>query len=601
MSRAAIVLVIGCCYLSMNSMKAQESEGESLSLLTPFRISLPASAAGIEYLDLDGDGDPDVLRTSTLHQLPVQWIDDDDDMQEGDLEGDLDSDCLMIDRNRDGKYGSGHDLIIDWNDENGDGRPDMQVVADNSGLDDRGRFSAHYMWIIDKDQDQVLNYIDWKTFKIEGWEHSGRCHFFEDYIGQSIMLKSHTSSFNLKDVRYSWENPFLFYDHDGDGLTEMAIRLTDHPEVDSKAEPLPEQGEITDEMRSFYFDGMINNAYLTFDLDNDNGPGNEFDYDMSLKFSGQGFDYRDQVHTYQSMKGLEGSEIYFYDPRWRNMTELIYADHSAAYDLVFQKGKWSSCWLTYDEDDDCQRWERVEFYDPRDPFKSGVYNGGLDHNAQADVSGDRGEWDLDFSGRGQLYIGSFDGRIHLLGAEWGCWRIDQHATWFQGWQGWRGPNIQPEDHIEMEPEIFPTIKYTDRNQNGFFDFIEYDLNGDREFENTVDLLSLGIPDTSAVIHTAGLDYEDLGELYAGMANQQWQKALLAVKVAKLHRLNTGWYANLMNPLSLREKYHCGYWLNFYLYSDLRYLGEIRQDAEFVRLCDRAYFGGDWGILLAVVK
>lgn len=596
MIKTALKLVIAICCLSLRNTYAQQPEKASVSLLTPFRISLPAPDNPIEYLDLDGDGDPDVLRSSTLDSIPVQWIDDDDDMQEGDLEGDMDSDCLMIDRNRDGHYGSGHDLIIDWNDEDGDGKPDMQVVADNSGLDDRGRFRAHYIWIIDTDQDQVLHYIDWNTFAFEGWEHAGRCHFFEDYIGQSIMLKSHTSTFNLRDVRYSWENPFLFYDPDNDGLTEMAIRLTDQPEIDHGAKPLPAAGNVPAEMRSFEFDGVINNAYLTFDLDNDNGPSNEFDYDLSLKFSGKGFYYGDQVHEYESIKGLAGSEIYFHDSRWRNMTELIYAGHDAAYDLVFQRGQWDECWLTFDEDDDCQRWERVELYEPRDPFKSGVYNGGLDHNPQADVAGDRGEWDLDFSGGGKLYIGPFDGRLHLYGAEWGCWRIDQHATWFQGWQGWRGPNIQPEDHITKEPEIFPTVKYVDKNNNGFFDHIEYDLNGDKEFERKVDLTSLGIPDTAALIYTADLTYEDLTELHASMANQQWENALQAVRVAEKNRLNTGWYSNLMNPRSLREKYHYGYWLNFYLYMDLRHLGERRQDQGLIKLCDKAYFGNNWRIL-----
>jgi hypothetical protein len=589
-------LLLAFCCLSVCSIYAQESGKGSLSMLTPFRLSLPSSNINIEYLDLDNDGDPDVLRSATLNDIPVQWIDDDDDMQEGDPEGDMDSDCLMIDRNSDGHYGSGHDLIIDWNDENGDGKPDMQVVADNSGLDDRGRWRAHYMWIIDTDQDQVLNYIDWNTFQIEGWDHEGRCRFFEDYLGKSIMLKSHTSSFNLKDVRYSWENPFLFYDDDNDGLTEMAIRLTDPPEIDNDAEPLPENGKISDDKRSFHFDGVINGAYLTFDLDNDNGPANEFDYDLSLKFTGPGFDYHDQVHKYQSMKGLQGSEIYFHDPRWRNMTELIYAGHDAAYDLVFQRGQWHECWLTYDEDDDCQRWERVEFYDPLDPFKSGSRNGGLDNNPQADVTGDRGEWDLDFSGRGQLYIGPFDGRIHLYGAEWGCWRIDQQASYFQGWQGWRGPNIQPEDNATKEPDKFPTIKYSDKNNNGFFDHIEFDLNGDTVFEKSVDLLGLGIPDTAHLIQTGDLAYEDLKDLHARIADQQWENALLAVQVAEKNRLNTGWYSNLMSPRSLREKYHCGYWLNFYLYMDLRHLGEMRKDKEFIERCDKAYFGNHWEIL-----
>ncbi len=100
-----------------------------------------------------------------------------------------------------------------------------------------------------------------------------------------------------------------------------------------------------------------------------------------------------------------------------------------------------------------------------------------------------------------------------------------------------------------------------------------------------------------MIYTADMEYEDFKELHAGIANQQWDNALQAVKVAKNERINTGWYANMMNPRSLREKYHNGYWLNFYLYMDLRHLGEIRQDKEFIELCDKAYFGNDWSIML----
>jgi hypothetical protein len=55
--------------------------------------------------------------------------------------------------------------------------------------------------------------------------------------------------------------------------------------------------------------------------------------------------------------------------------------------------------LFYDKDDDCHRWERVEFYDPLDPFKIGAWNKGLDINPQADASGDRGEVGHGFPGR----------------------------------------------------------------------------------------------------------------------------------------------------------------------------------------------------------
>ena len=589
--RKRIIILIVCteCCLTFH-LGAQES------LLTPFRLSLPSGSLNIEYIDLDKDGDPDVLRSTTYNNIPVQWIDDDDDMRQGDLEGDMDSDCLMVDRNKDGQYGGPLDLIIDWNDENADGKPDMQVVADNGELNDRGRFKSHYMWIIDADHDQIFNYIDWNTFQIEAWDHTGRCLFFEDYIGHSIMLKSHTSTFNISDLRYSWENPFLFFDEDHDGLTEMTIRLTDEPEMNKDAKPLPPDGNISEEMRSIHFDGRINSAYISIDLDNDNGPSSELDYDFSLKFSGKGFDYSDQKHTYESIKGLPGSEKYFYDARWRNMNELIYAGHDTAYALIFQRGEWESCWFTYDEDDDCQRWERVELYQPGDPFKVGSRAGGVDSNPQSDVSGDRGEWDQDFSGCGNLYLGPFDGRLHLYGAEHGCWRIDQESRYFQGWQGWRGLNLQPQDLQDKEPEIFPTIEYYDKSNNGFFDIIKYDLDGDQQFEKIVSLDSMGISDTAQLIYTARMSYEDFHKLYKETATQLWNNALNAVETARRKGLNTGWYTSMMHPRSLREKYHYGYWLNFYIYLDLIQMGVITEDESFLRQLDKAYYSQNWSML-----
>ncbi len=558
-------------------------------LVRSYRAPLPPVGSAVEYEDLDGDGDPDVLRAVTAEGVPLQWIDDDDDMSTTNLAGDADSDCLMIDRNRDGAYGGPEDLMIDWNDEDADGRADMQVVAENAKRSDTGWGPGHYMIVVDVDGDGVFNYIDWSDYTLECWEHSGLAHFFEDYLGTSLFLKMHTATANIRDLRYNWENPFLFYDEDGDGVSEKAIRLCDSPKIHEPPTDdfaLPADGrEVTDEMRRVEFTQKIDWVSIAQDLDNDSTAGNEFDFDMTLNFQGPGFGYADQVHTFKSMRGLKESDRFFYDPRWRQITELFYPDHGAAWDLIFRRGEWKRCWLVFDEDDDCHRWERIELYEPRDPFKVGAHQGGLDHHPQSDCSGDRGEWDDDNSGKGRLYIGRFDGRIHLYGAEKAAWRIDQDAHFYQGWS-----------RSKDQPARFPVIVYTDADGNGFLDRIEYDLDGDQSFERIVSLPALGLDDRCRVVDPQSMKYADFKELHRKSAELLWRRAEAAIAVATANGLDVAPYAAMRRPGSLRERYHYGYWLNHYVYADLAELAERRGDAAFMSQLDRAYFDGDWSLL-----
>ena len=232
--------------------------------LNSYRLPPAPIGAKIKFTDLDKDGDPDVLETMTINNTPVRWIDDDDDMKWTDTEGDTDNDCLMIDRDKDGKFGSYNDLIIDWNDTNNDGKADMQVVVDYVSKDVKQAWGpGHYMWVLDTDLDNIFNYIDWNTFQLRCWVHNGQSNFFEDYHGKSLFLKMHTTTEKMNDVRLNWENPFLFYDPDKDGLTEMAIRLCDSPALlnDKTLANVPENTKLT---------GNIDWASLSFDLDNDN-------------------------------------------------------------------------------------------------------------------------------------------------------------------------------------------------------------------------------------------------------------------------------------------------------------------------------------------
>ena len=576
-----IIFLVGSSVMAQNAKPYWNS---NISL-NSYRLPPAPVGAKIKCTDLDKDGDPDVLETMTINNTPVRWIDDDDDMKITDTEGDTDNDCLMIDRDKDGKFGSYNDLVIDWNDTNKDGKADMQVVVDYVAMEVKNAWGpGHYMWVLDTDLDNIFNYIDWNTFELRCWIHNGQSDFFEDYHGKSLFLKMHTTTEKMNDVRLNWENPFLFYDPDNDGMTEMAIRLCDSPALlnDKTLANIPENTKLT---------GNIDWASLSFDLDNDNQVQNEFDLDMTIHFRGGGFNYMDQIHKFNNMRGLPATDTMFMDPRWRQISELIYPDHEAAWDLVFNRGKFKSVYFTFDEDDDCARWERVELYEPNSLFKIGARKGGIDNNPQADAAGDRGEWDMDNSGKGNLYVSKFDGRIHLFGAEWAAWRIDQNAFSYQGigglYDGY-GPG-----RSQLEPKKFSTLKYTDTDKNGFLDEISFDLDADTLFEHTVSLKKLGIDDKAEVINTSGMKYEDLVALNASVSEKMWKNAEEASIVAEAAGINLSWYSLMRSPKSIHQKYNYGYWLQFYLYRDLMELAVRKNNTDYLVRLDKGYFSGNW--------
>ena len=97
--------------------------------LNPLRPAPPVAGELVYYFDLNGDGQPDMLRTVSSGGLRVQWIDDNGNMKIGDISGDLSDDCIMVDRNGDGQYGAEGDIVIDWVDTNCDCKADVQIIA----------------------------------------------------------------------------------------------------------------------------------------------------------------------------------------------------------------------------------------------------------------------------------------------------------------------------------------------------------------------------------------------------------------------------------------------------------------------------------------
>src|SRR5262245_36115558 len=185
------------------------------------------SSTQVIQKDEDKDGDPDVLEC-WFRGHRVRFLDENDNMTQNDVMGDLAGDCMQVDRDGDGYYDGPDDMNIKWIDDDNDGRAEAQAFAINPNLKQKTPLTsaAHWMVFEDLDDDEVHGYVNWlKDFAFDCWrvpEPVAKApNFSPDYNGNSVFLKEHAPVWALKDPRYNWENPFAFYDFDGDGCTEM--------------------------------------------------------------------------------------------------------------------------------------------------------------------------------------------------------------------------------------------------------------------------------------------------------------------------------------------------------------------------------------------
>ena len=385
-----------------------------------------------------------------------------------------------------------------------------------------------------------------------------------------------------------------FFDFDKDGASEMAIRWLD---------PVPPlDKDVTN------LSGVLNEAFATFDVDNDSTKGNETDYDMSLRGAGgPGIPYRQFVHKYPALKGNPKFDQCFQWNNWRQIDELMYMPHEKSFDSFFI-ARWGSMYFVFDEDDDDHRWERVEMYYPMHGFggpkEIDLYSTkkwrrsnyaelamvgpnerpGISGHPQADSLGDRGEFDEDNSGGGKLYVGVFDRKLHLAGAEWGAWTVDKNGE-FHG--GNKTPSPRP-----IAPRVEEVVKYTDTDNNGFLDVVEYDYDGDRTIDFRVSLLdyrSASNPHPDVVplfdIHKEG--WKGLNEFFTQISNQSFQEALTVYRAAWRRGLTTPEIDKLAFASAIGERYDHGYWLKEKIFREIRArLRETKQnhlENELIRL------------------
>ena len=76
----------------------------------------------------------------------------------------------------------------------------------------------------------------------------------------------------------------------------------------------------------------------------------------------------------------------------------------------------------------------------------------------------------------------------------------------------------------QDPKSYATVLYSDRDNNGFFDHIEYDLDGDMEMETVIDFKNLGIDDTCELIDISKFSYNDYVALGKQVSEGIWKNA-----------------------------------------------------------------------------
>jgi hypothetical protein len=574
----------------------------------------------IVRIDADGDGDPDILE-HWFRGNRVRWFDENDDMKPTDVRGDQVMDAMQVDRDGDGYYDGPGDISIKWADDNGDGRADVQIFAANPAPDAKGVRSglSHFMVFIDTDQDGVNGFIDWTNWEYHraNWRVQPTTsparpqvppNFLADYMGNTIFLKQHYPAWSMTDIRLNWENPFAFYDFDDDGLAETTIRFLDTTEDVKGA---PETGA------TMTYRGMVNEAMGGWDLDNDSSAGNEFDFDMSIRFGsaadgskGARIDYREYSDKHPKMKApqwvLDGK--YFRYDNWRVIEDFCYVTHDKCFEEMWGEKGWGETWLAFDEDDDDQRWERVEFYYPT---PEGRYHStkrwkgytrtesGLAGHPQADSLGDRSEWDADNSGKGQVYVGAWDGKVHLHGAEKGAWSVDYRREYWGA-----GPVVVGISSPKNAEKVEEIVAYEDVDGNGFFDLIKYDYDGDEKYDLEINLLEYKTaenprPDVRPLTDPGTVRWEGMHELFKKVAwdgfqqglaeyNALWKKGLTTVEMDR----------ELAFASSVQDRYNNGYWLKEKIFRELD--KHLAGKNELQAQLRRAHFTGDHKGVIAVI-
>ena len=415
--------------------------GESTLVLTdrPWWDRAKALAAGEHLLvksELPGGGQM-LVRSERLmrhkQQDAIVWvIDDDGDFKPGDTNGDKDNDCYVVDYDRDGKV----DRLVDYMDNDHDGQADEMDMRYFSG----GQLRRAWFGV-DTDRDGHM----WNAscYEYRGTTYSDDTPGHPDPYDGSGDAEIIVNKYDPEQKRW-WpisECPFAWYDADGDGESEIIVRVAAIPR-----QPYPpvEADGGNSHCNSGPFEARLRNIGVgairyCVDVTGNSSPEHRVHYDLSLNMTSSQVPY--------DFDGMNRQ-----NPLRRPPKTMVCLPHKALLELAdtYAANQTGFSWFEHPDDTVaigcpprtkhdrhqdgvCWTWHRRYMHDTGGPTQ--YWN-------------IRREFRPDASNKRELYYSQVDRRIHLKGAAEGWIRVG---------------------HLGGSGEAWGEIRHFDTDEDGYFD------------------------------------------------------------------------------------------------------------------------------------
>jgi len=399
--------------------------GDAVKLDPSIRDQVLAGERGKRhYVGKDNGGRPgEVWFVDTAARHPEEWrpvlvraIDEDGDLQEG-KEPDLDSDLYVVDWQGDGRV----DVVCDYTDRDGDNDVDEMAFYFPCSKSLSPTPGLMVWWGDDVGDDNLLWYDIGYTYRQRECQY--RTHFGGDELFNAYIL-------GPEDPEWIpvFENPFAFYDHDKDGVTDEVIRICGRGDV-------------------------IQNLRYSFDADHDATWENPRDFDVSVS--------------------AHAPDVMLLEPRLadRRMLRGIPTGGFLSYHATPEFSRhatWAKYQLCWDENDLNMDGDGIKdgvFTDPQERWE-GIICGGTDSFPQiggpnCGLLNKRYEVIPTAAGPFRVYYTRTDHRIHLFGAG----------------QAWLDVDYNYDHQVDMRYE------FADANADGYVDTWRLDANADGQFED----------------------------------------------------------------------------------------------------------------------